>query len=489
VTIRIELAKAAPEGVDAVVVPVGSGGIEAAGLDATFAGARGFDASVGQTLLVPGADGGPATLAVGLGAPGERTTTTFRRAGAAVARASTKVPRLAATVLDGVPTGADAVDGLDKAGAAQAFAEGLQLASYRFTAYKSDPKPHELAEVVVVGTGKRVEAALELGGRIADAVCLARDLVNEPGGTLTPSAFAETAVEVAERENLQVSVLDRDDLAERGMGGLLGVNRGSSQPPAFVELTYQPSGKPRGALALVGKGITFDSGGLSLKTADGMMTMKSDMGGAAAVLAAMSVLGTLEPRVTVTGYLPLTDNMTGGDATRPGDVLRTRSGKTVEVLNTDAEGRLILADALALAGEAAPDAIIDLATLTGACEIALGKAIAGLMGNHEGWAAQVLGAADRVGERMWLLPLPKLYRPRIDSEVADLRNVAGVRDGGALTAGLFLQEFVPEGMPWAHVDIAGPAFAAADDGEIVKGGTGYGVRTLVELIRSFRKPR
>jgi leucyl aminopeptidase len=243
---------------------------------------------------------------------------------------------------------------------------------------------------------------------------------------------------------------------------------------------------PQGHLALVGKGITFDSGGLSIKTADGMMTMKDDMGGAAAILGAMSAVAAVAPRCRVTAYIPSTDNMTGPDATRPGDVLRMYGGTTVEVLNTDAEGRLILGDALVLASEEGADAIVDLATLTGAVITALGSRVAGLMGNDDDWLAQVQTAADRAGERVWPLPLPDDYRKGLDSDVADLRNISRDKGAGAITAALFLREFVGEGIPWAHLDIAGPAWSDNVDGEVVKGGTGFGVRALLELASGFR---
>ena len=327
-----------------------------------------------------------------------------------------------------------------------------------------------------------------MGGRIGEAQCLARDLVNDPGGSLTPQAFAEVAVDVAEREDLQISVLDEDDIAEAGLGGILGVNRGSTQPPRLVELCYEPP-NAKGALAFVGKGITFDSGGLSIKSGEGMMAMKNDMSGAAAVLGAFSALRAVSPSCTVRGYLPLTDNMSGGDATRPGDVLKIRNGTTVEVLNTDAEGRLVLADALSLASEAQPDAIVDLATLTGAVEVALGTRVAALMANHDGWSDQVRAAAGAAGERLWPLPLPADYRPWLDSDVADLRNISKVPKGGSITAGLFLQEFVGEGIPWAHLDIAGTSWSKEVWGADAVGGTGYGVRLLVELARTFKRPR
>jgi leucyl aminopeptidase len=271
------------------------------------------------------------------------------------------------------------------------------------------------------------------------------------------------------------------------MGGLLGVNRGSSEPPRFIELVFEPSKRARATVALVGKGITFDSGGLSIKTADGMTTMKDDMGGAAAVLGAFSALRAIDPPVRVLGYIPTTDNMIGADATRPGDVLRIRNGKTVEVLNTDAEGRLILADALSMAAEAEPDVIIDVATLTGACQIALGNKIAGLMSNNPALVAQLEAAAERTGERVWELPLPVDYRRQLNSDVADVKNV-GPRFGGALLAGLFLQDFVPDDTAWAHLDIAGPAWSTESEGILTKGGTGFGVRLLLETLRAFQKP-
>ena len=253
-----------------------------------------------------------------------------------------------------------------------------------------------------------------------------------------------------------------------------------------MRLAYEPAGA-RATVAFIGKGVVFDSGGLSLKPAAGMETMKTDMSGAAAVIAAMSALRDLGVKIRVIGYIPLVENMPSGTAIRPGDVLLHRNGKTVEVLNTDAEGRLILADALAMAAEDAPDAMVDLATLTGACVVALGEKIAGLMGNNDAWTTQVREAADRAGESVWPLPLPSEYRKLLDSEVADLANIGGGRYGGALTAGLFLKEFVGD-VPWAHLDIAGPARSASDDGHVLKGGTGFGVRTLLELADHFRQP-
>ena len=271
------------------------------------------------------------------------------------------------------------------------------------------------------------------------------------------------------------------------LGGVLGVGQGSDQGPRFLKLTYSPAGARGKPLAFVGKGVVFDSGGLSLKTGSGMETMKCDMSGGAAVVAAMSALKALGVKQRVYGYVPLVENMPSGHAIRPGDVLRIRNGKTVEVLNTDAEGRLILADALSLASEDKPAAVIDLATLTGACVVALGEKIAGVMGNDDEWIDQVRDAADRVGERVWPLPLPTDYRKGIESPIADIKNV-GPREGGAITAGLFLQEFVADDLPWVHLDIAGPAFLSGEDGYLPKGGTGFGVRTLLELASTFKPP-
>jgi len=483
---RFELAKDLPADVEAVIVPACSDQLGGGDTDWDYLRARGFEGRPDQVFTLPSARAGSAIIMVGLGPSSAVDAAVIRRGAASSARAANRHGVVASHLLSALPA---TVDTAGRMAATQALAEGAVLGAYQFNKYKSQGEPPKLSTIAVIGTGgKRAQAALDLGARIADAVALARDLVNEPGGSLTPAALAEIAIEIAEREGLQITVLEEDAIREAGLGGLLGVNRGSAQPPRFIELSYAPA-NPRGHLALVGKGITFDSGGLSLKTGAGMMTMKGDMGGAAAILGAFSAMHAVAPRCRVTGYIPATDNMTGPDATRPGDVLKIRNGKTVEVLNTDAEGRLILADALSLASEATPDAIVDLATLTGAIEVALGNRIAGLMGNHDGWIEQVREAAGRVGERVWPLPLPDDYRKRIDSDVADLRNISRTTDGGSLTAGLFLREFVADGIPWAHLDIAGTAWSSDVDGDMIKGGTGFGVRTLLELAKKFHKPK
>jgi leucyl aminopeptidase len=481
VAIEFQLAKVLPDDVDAVVMGVASDHLDQCPFDRAELEARSFEGKLGQSTTLAGADG-RAYVLTGLGPSADVDVNTIRRAAAVAARQGSKRRSLASLLSVDVESG-------ERPAVARAVAEGMSLATYRFDRYKSAPRPSSLERVVQIGmSGKRAEEAAAVGRRVADAIALARDLVNTPGGELTPPLFAEVAVEVAERENLQITVLGPDEIAEAGLGGLLGVNRGSTNPPRFVEITYEPDA-PRGKLAFVGKGITFDSGGLSIKTGEGMMTMKNDMGGAAAVLGAFSALPAVAPRCRVSGYLPLTDNMINGDATRPGDVLKIRNGTTVEVLNTDAEGRLVLADALSLASEASPDAIIDLATLTGAVEIALGDRIAGLMGNDDAWLEQVRTAAEQVGERVWPLPLPDDYRPRLDSDVADLRNIPKTKGAGTITAALFLREFVGEGIPWAHLDIAGTAWwANGPEGEQSTGGTGWGVRTLLELAAGFVRP-
>jgi leucyl aminopeptidase len=477
------LSDSVPAEVDAIGVGVAADRLGEGDLPWDSLAAQGFEGKRDQVAVLAGTAGGVDTVVVGVGPSQDVDGEAIRRAAACLTRACGRREAIATHLLDLAPPGSD------REVLAQALAEGASLGTYRFDRYKSEPGPDALREVTVVNDGGTpVAEALELGARIAEGVAFARDLVNLPGGELTPAALAQAAVEVAERENLQITVMDRDDIVEAGLGGILGVNRGSTNPPRFIELGYEPA-NPRGSLALVGKGITFDSGGLSIKSGEGMMTMKMDMGGAAAVLGAFSVLRAVAPGCRVRGYIPTTDNMTGGDATRPGDVLEIRNGKTVEVLNTDAEGRLILADALSLASESQPDAIVDLATLTGAVEVALGPSIAGLMGNRTSWIDQVRDAADRAGERVWELPLPDDYRSQLDSDVADLRNISKDKKAGTITAALFLREFVGEGIAWAHLDIAGTAWwGEGDRAQFGRGATGWGVRTLVELVRTFTPP-
>jgi leucyl aminopeptidase len=455
-------------------LPPGAG----ADLDVGFLAERGFEGKPGEAVAIPSGRG--TWVALGMGEPDKVTAETLRKAAAAFVRTAWRDETGALTLLAAAP--AD----LDPALAAQAVAEGASLAAYRFSRYKSDPKPSRMQSISVVGADAAAGAGLARGTRVAAAVAMARDLVNEPARAMTPRRLADIAAELAEAEGLTLTVLDETAIVAEGLGGLAGVASGSDEPARLIELVYDPPGGASGSVALVGKGITFDSGGLSIKTAEGMETMKTDMSGSAAVLGAMSVIAALAPPVRVVAIIPATENMPGGSAVKPGDVLTIRNGKTVEVLNTDAEGRLVLADGLSLAVEAGVDAIIDVATLTGACIVALGRKVAGLMGNHAGWVDQVGQAAGRAGEDVWPLPLPEDYRKMIDSEVADIKNIGG-RYAGALTAGLFLREFVGD-VPWVHLDIAGPARSEEDEGYVRKGGTGFGVRTLVEAVLSFRVP-
>ncbi len=494
-TLTFDVVATAPDRVkaDLLAVPVFTGCLLGPGADvvdaalggtlAAFMTEAGFEAKRGEVLAVPtsGLLGAKAAVLVGMGERDTLDLDALRRAGAAVARRASKVVKVATTVLDAAP------DSIDRSDAAQAFVEGVALGSYQFLTYKSDAKPSKLARVQMLGRANaKVRDGIARGARIAEGVAWARDLVNEPAADKSPDAIAKLTRKLARTNGLTIKVLAGEQLERERLGGVLGVGKGSERPPRFVRLAYEPKGA-RTTLAFVGKGVVFDSGGLSLKTAGGMETMKTDMSGGAAVIAAMSTLRDLDVKTRVIGFVPLVENMPSGDAMRPGDVLRMRNGKTVEVLNTDAEGRLILADALSLASEEKPDAIIDLATLTGACVVALGEKVAGLMGD-DAWVAQIQAAADRAGESVWHLPLPAEYRKMIDSEIADIKNISGAGGGGALTAGLFLREFSGD-VPWAHVDIAGPARAGSDDGYVVRGGTGFGVRTLVELARTFKAPK
>ena len=463
-----------------------SGAMRALGLPVKVLEAQGFAGRADQVAIVGAADG-RAVAVIGLGDPRALDAARLRRFGGQAVRAAKHTNRL---VVDLTALVEDRpVD--EQVAFVRAATEGVGLGSYRFLEFKTAEPRLPLRSVQILAPNlRRIPAAVREGVAIAEAQNLARDLVNRPGGTLTPVALAAEARRIATREGLAIKVLGRTQIERLGLGGLLGVNRGSTHEPRFVELRYDPPTPARGTLALVGKGVTFDSGGLSIKTGEGMMTMKMDMGGAAAVLGFFAAVRTIAPRCRVIGYLPMTDNMSDGDATRPGDVLTIRNGRTVEVLNTDAEGRLILADALCLASEAKPDAIVDLATLTGAVEIALGTRVAAVLGNHDAFRDQVEEAASRAGERTWPLPLPADYRPFLDSDVADLRNISKGRGAGTITAALFLKEFVPESIPWAHIDIAGTAWwAEGDTAEHSNGGTGYGVRTLLELARTFTPPR
>jgi leucyl aminopeptidase len=328
-----------------------------------------------------------------------------------------------------------------------------------------------------------LQNAVATAQAIIPAVFLARDLVNEPPSVATARFLADQATRACRGRGLSVEVWGKKKIESMKLAGLLAVNRGSQEEPRFIRIHYKPAGKPKKKVALIGKGITFDSGGLSLKPSKSMETMKLDMAGGAAVIAAMSCLPKLGLDVDVTGYVPTTDNLPGHNAQKPGDVIQYLNGKTIEVLNTDAEGRLILADALALAAQQKPDYMINLATLTGACMVALGTQVAGLFSNNQPLAGALLRGAEETGEKLWQLPLVKEYKDSIKSSVADMKNIGGAH-GGAIIAALILQEFVAE-LPWAHLDIAGPAFAEGDNLICPKGGTGFGVRTLINFLSSL----
>jgi leucyl aminopeptidase len=376
---------------------------------------------------------------------------------------------------------------------AKAVVEGLVLGAYRFDRYRTTQReenhaPH-LEEVQLLLAGEKrptlsTKRAIELGQKIAEATNWARDLVNEPAAVVTPTRLADEARKIAEAGGLKISIGGRKQIEKLKMGMFLGVAQGSAEKPKLIHLSYLPKNArhaERAPIALVGKAITFDSGGLSLKTPDGMVDMKTDMAGSAAVLAAMKVIAELRPPFPVHAFMGACENMPSGTAYRPGDILISRLGKTVEVTNTDAEGRLVLGDVLTWANEYKPSAIIDLATLTGACVVALGNYIVGAFGNDQPLTRSVLAAAGRAGEETWELPISDLQKDALRSEVADMKN-SGERWGAAINAAVFLREFVGA-TPWVHLDIAGPSSSPRERGYLTKGATGVGVRTVVEFIR------
>ncbi|AZM45636.1 leucyl aminopeptidase [Streptomyces sp. WAC 06738] len=503
---------------DAVVVGVAKGpkgpvpapGAEA--VDEAYGGklgavleALGASGGEGEVTKLPAPDGlkAPVVVAVGLGAVPEKgagyDTETLRRAAGSAARA-----------LAGAKKAAFALP-LDVADDTAAVAEGALLGAYAFNTYRggtaADDKGDKdekgakgtkggkaakgkanggakaaLGEIALLGAkrDKAHRAAVERAAVLADEVNRARDLVNIPSNDLDPSGFAAAAQQAGKEHGFKVTVTDEKALAKGGYGGILGVGQGSQTPPRLVRLEHRHP-KAEQTIALVGKGITYDSGGISLKPAGHNETMKCDMSGAAAVLAAVSAAARLELPVNVTGWLALAENMPSGSATRPGDVLRMYSGKTVEVLNTDAEGRLVLADALTKASEEKPDYMIDVATLTGAMVLALGNRTFGIMANDDAFRTRIHVLAEAAGEQSWPMPMPPELKKGMESPIADIANM-GERMGGGLVAGLFLEEFVGEGITWAHLDIAGPAFNTSGPfGYTPKGGTGSAVRTLVAI--------
>jgi leucyl aminopeptidase len=441
-----------------------------------------FTGAEGSSLLYTSAGFLPAAqlLLIGIGGESEIATDTWRKAGARARREAAGI-------------GAEDValffaPGKNAESAAAALVEGAQLAAYQFNKYRSNAKaPGEIKSLTLFRPGLKQGAALqkavETAQTIIPAVFLARDLVNEPPSVATARFLGDQAARACHGRGLSVEVWSKKKIASMKLAGLLAVNRGSQEEPRFIRIHYKPMGRPKKKVALIGKGITFDSGGLSLKPSKSMETMKLDMAGGAAVIATMSCLPKLGLDIEVTGYVPTTDNLPGHNAQKPGDVIQYLNGKTIEVLNTDAEGRLILADALALAAQQKPDYMINLATLTGACMVALGNQVAGLFSNNQPLADALLRGAGETGEKLWQLPLVKEYKDSIKSSVADMKNIGGAH-GGAIIAALILQEFVAD-VPWAHLDIAGPAFAEGDNLICPKGGTGFGVRTLTHFLSSL----
>ena len=388
-----------------------------------------------------------------------------------------------ATILHGAGVG-----GLETGEAAQAAAEGMVLGLYSFDKYKSDPGSESIEAVNVVefDSGK-IDAArsgAERGATIAEAVNLARDMGNEPANVMTPTKMAEIALDVTSGAGMSLTVLERDQIVELGMGSFAGVAQGSEEPPKFIVMRHDGDpDNPGNNLGLLGKGITFDSGGLDIKSAAGMLTMKSDMSGGACVIAAMKAIAAFNPKINVWGIVPATENMPGRRAQRPGDVVTAMNGKTIEIGNTDAEGRLVLADALCYAVQHGVNRIVDVATLTGAVVVALGDGATGVFGNDQDWVNRVVRAGNSVGERIWQLPTYDSYKSEYSSDIADIRNTGG-RGAGAITGALIIGEFAGDSQ-WAHLDIAATTRTTSDKGVNPKGSTGVPVRTLVELATSL----
>ena len=481
--VAVSTARSAPKAATAVGWAVATKGAvpRQLGLSRAALEANGFEGNPGQVLAVPNGDG--VAVAIGVGEPGAIDAAGLRSAAAAFARAASKHAQLATNLAD--------VEGVDAKVAAQAVTEGVLLASYRYTGLKNDAKNASrlVALTLVAGakTEKDVDKGAQRGQTIASAAAFARELANTPPTHLNATDIAAKAVEIGAEAGLQVEVFNKNQLEQMGCGGIIGVNRGSTEPPRMVKLTWSPK-SPTGHLALVGKGIMYDSGGISLKPSDNFhQNMKMDMSGAAAVLATMSVLKQLKVKTKVTAWLMCTDNMPSGSALKLGDVLTMRNGKTVEIHNTDAEGRLVLADGLSLAVEEVPDAIVDIATLTGAALVALGESIAPVLGTSQALVDQLIERSAATDEPLWQLPLDsKRYRKLLDSVVADMKNIGGPY-GGSITASIFLSEFVGD-IPWAHIDMAGPMMVGADDGIYAKGATGFGTRLLIDLASNFSPP-
>ena len=482
--VRLESAESVPADTEVVGVPVTTTGDvnPLLGLDREALASAGFQAGLSQTLLVPPASG-PVLVAVGLGDPRVLTPAGARDAAAAFAAVTTRHAELAVVLGPG---------GDDPAALAQAIVEGILLTRYRYDPLKTGDTDPAVASIAFVAPAERhdaIRAGAERGRAFALAGGLSRDLANGPPAHMTATRMGEIAEALGAERGFGVEVFDRDQLVEMGCGGLLGVNGGSVEEPRMIKLTYRPEGAGDATphLGLVGKGIMYDSGGISLKPADGThATMKNDMTGAGSVLGAFTVLAELGCSTKVTGWLMCTDNMPSGTALKMGDVLTTRGGTTVEVMNTDAEGRLVMSDALVLATEEPTDAVVTIATLTGAALRALGIEVAAVMGTDQGLVDQLRAAGDTTDEPLWQLPMVEKYKSEIRSEIADLKNLGGP-NAGSITAALFLAEFVGE-LPFAHIDIAGTAEFPAASTWRTAGCTGFGARLLVEAALDFTPP-
>ena len=491
----LALAKSLPRGPVVLVVGLGADGVRAVppavdkayakrfGSDvATLAASVGASTKAGHSRTLPGVDD-VRVVVVGLGT-GPVDGPALREAAAAGVRQAAGLAQDGGTVGVVVAFGADTVE------EALAVSSGALLGTYAYAGVSSTPTaPAKVDKITVLhdGANRTADGAYvaDVASVLATAVLTAREWVNIPANLLYPETFAQEVQTLAEGTRLSVEVLDEGELAAQGYGGLMAVGGGSARPPRLVRVTYRPRGA-KTHLALVGKGITFDTGGLNLKPADGMYTMKCDMAGAAAVLAATWAVAQLGLKVQVTAYGALAENMPSGSAYRPSDVLTIFGGKTVENANSDAEGRLVMADALARSNADSPDLVVDVATRTGAAIVALGDRTAGVMATDDPTAQRVLDAARLAGEAFWPLPIPPETRGKLDSSVADLRSSGTDRAGGALAAAAFLREFVDAGTPWAHLDIAGPAFRTGPaEGSLSTGGTGVAVTTLVELARAL----
>lgn len=433
---------------------------------------------VGATRLIPvHGIAAKAVLLVGVGSEEKMTLQDMRIFGAKVGQ----VAECARAKSVGVVLSRETLNACGPSARLRAIVEGMQLGAYQYTAYKTDVEPKTLKtfEVIASGNTATLEKSIETGTLVTEATCMARDWVNTPPCDLTPLVLVDHAKEVARKHKLGVTVLTGKALEKEGMRLIIAVGQGSIHPPALVRLSYTPAKKSRRKIALVGKGITFDTGGLDLKGSANMITMKDDMGGAAAVIAAMQIIAQLKPDVTVDAYIATAENAIGSKAQRPSDIVKSRNGKTVEIANTDAEGRLVLADALDYAVEHNPDVIVDVATLTGGVVVALGEQCTGLFSNREDQAEKMLAAADRAGELMWHMPLLKVYEDGLKGKVADLSSM-GKSKASSVTAALFLKNFVKD-VPWVHLDIAGSAWTDETTTLAPVGGTGAATRTLVEF--------